>query len=143
MGLRNRGNEGMRVVSIVAFLLVLALACSRHECTCPAPAGRPPVIDLIRDTTAVVGDTLRIPIEAHDPDGDQLHFELRMTCLTSPDPHKVPKDPCPHAGIRTAGPSFWFCPLTRDIPAQQFTILVSDWQDGFAMTRFAVTVVPR
>jgi hypothetical protein len=95
------------------------------------------VIKHIRDTTAVLGDTLEIPIEAWDPDCDQLHFTLTYAC----EPLDVVEDRCPIAGIRTAGPVFWLWPRDNDVSIPGFVIGVSDGRGRADATAFRVDVI--
>ena len=114
---------------------MLPFGCGSDKGAGPEP-NRAPMLVEMRDTSAVVGDTLNVAVQATDPDGDELHYELIYECTWS----EILQDHCPHAGIRTVGVLFWFCPRAYDISLRRFTIVVSDDRGGSDTTAFAVAV---
>jgi hypothetical protein len=128
----------MRVAWLVVVFTFLAVGCSQDKGAGPGPVdvNRPPVIEHMRDTTAVIGDTLRVTIHASDPDGDQLHFHAITECSWA----DLQQDLCPHAGFHTAVPVFWFWPRSSD-HVRGFTIIVEDDQGASDTTAISITVL--
>ena len=129
------------VLLISMVVLLLAARCSNERgCDSTGPGGEnhPPVMQEIRDTTAVLGDTLWIPIEVSDPDGDELHFELLIECTWD----KIFRDQCPRAGIRRSVMKVWFWPRIYDFGLSNFMAVVDDGRGGSDSTSFSIAVYP-
>ena len=128
----------LSVVGVI--VLLLAIGCSKDNGSDPiVPEGEnhAPVIQEIPDTTGVLADTLWIPIEASDPDGDTLHFQLLVECSWS----EIMNDECPRAGIRSSVMKFWFWPRSYDLGWRWFMAVVSDGRGGSDSTRFSVRIL--
>jgi hypothetical protein len=128
----------MRVAWLVVPFTILAAGCSQDKGAGPGPVdlNHAPVIQPMRDTTAVIGDTLKVLIQASDPDGDQLHFHAITECTWS----ELQQDLCPHAGFCNPGPVFWFWPRSSD-HVRGFTITVEDDHGASATTALSITVL--
>lgn len=110
-------------------------ACSKDEVT--GPTNHPPIIHTIRDTSAIIGDTLKLIATAEDEDGDSIFFgsislynnltELKLDYQAD------------HSIDRITG-AFWFLPTNNDYGTRRFLVSVNDGMGGADTTFFAVNV---
>ena len=138
--------EGVRLVKSNAIILTAVLLALGGLIGCSEemvidfiePLGRNhlPVISPQADTSAVVGDTLRIEFSATDQDGDSLHFTQNILCTWGE--VKEGRAPISHIDSRTG--SFWFYPRTYDIPLRLVTVTVYDGRGGSVSVEFRVWV---
>ena len=126
----------MRIAIVSLLAAVLLVGCAGDKGVGPDGGNHPPVIQEIGDTTAVLGDTLRIQVVANDRDGDDVHFNLIIQCSWS----DLQQDRCPHAGIKSSDLRFWFWPRTWDLASRQFLIVADDGRGGKDSTEFSVAV---
>ena len=135
----------MKIIFWLALLIaaVTLASCSSDKGSEPDPDPEPenhaPMIAGIRDTTVVLGDTLRIAITASDEDGDALGFGVVVPCSWS----ELQQGLCPEAGVRASVPEFWFWPRSHDADVgwRGFTVVVSDGRGGSDSTGFGVTIL--
>jgi hypothetical protein len=124
------------VVVVLVGAMGLVASCSGDKGTGPGKVNHPPVIAEVRDTTAIAGYTLCIPLETFDEDGDSLQFRLYIVCSWS----EIQLGRCPIAEVRSSSEEFWFWPRGFDIPLREFMIVVSDSAGGSDSTDFMVAV---
>jgi hypothetical protein len=121
-------------------VLGLLIGCSEDRVTTPnqdpIQGNHDPVIAQQADTSAIVGDTLRLEFAAIDEDEDSLHFEQEILVSWG----DIKAGYWPIADIDSHKGSFWFYPHTYDMPARQVTVMVSDGHGGLDSTTFSVTV---
>ena len=111
----------MRIVVSVALLLgfLIASGCGDDDGGGPVgPTNRPPVIQALPDTSATVGDTLKLWAIADDPDGDELTYRLTIF-LTSVE---IKLGYRPDADLDEQTAYFWFKPGASDLPSRSFRI---------------------
>ncbi len=109
--------------------------CSKGDVS--GPTNHPPIIHAIADTSATIGDTLKLIATAEDEDGDSLFFgsislynsiyEIRIDYQAD------------HDIDRITG-SFWFKPTLSDRPSRGFLVCVNDSSGGADTTIFRVAV---
>lgn len=122
----------------IGVVLSLWLGCSEDKGTGPVqpkPNHRP-VISLQSDTSATVGDTLRLVFTASDRDGDSMHFDLTAYCSWT----EIQQGHCPLAEMGLHDGKFWFWPRAYDVPARRFKVVVDDGRGGVDSTEFNVVV---
>jgi hypothetical protein len=122
---------------VMAALLVLAgIACDSEQ-TCPlvGPPARnnPPAIHAERDTSIVLGDTLRLQATATDPDGDALKYYLTVILRDVSE-----SDYVADAHLDSINGEFWFAPGVRDMPERSIMITVTDEDGVSSSTLFTV-----
>jgi hypothetical protein len=94
------------------------------------------VIAVQRDTSCVIGDTLRLQAHAEDADGDSLEFSASIAITWEEW----------HSGYRLAGGmnprtgAFWFAPRHGDGPSRQMGFHVDDARGGRDSTVFLVVL---
>jgi hypothetical protein len=144
MGIEKAGRRfrmKYRLWLAVVLAMVLVASCSGDKGAGPEgePENHVPVLGEVRDTTTVLGDTLRIVLSASDADGDTLEFEVVVTCSWS----ELQLGHCPETGVKGEPPEFWFWPRSYDATAgvRQFSIIVRDDRGAEASTDFVVTIV--
>ena len=93
-------------------------------------AHRPPIIRQPTDRVIPPGDTLVLPVEASDPDGDV--FSIAATNLTDPS--------LPPRYDRQAGTLVWQAPRGTVNRVNQWRITVNDGDGGIATTELHVSV---
>jgi hypothetical protein len=96
----------------------------------------PPVIQIIADTSGVVGDTLKIRASAGDVDGDVLKYHLTAFVTVT----EFRSGYFPDVGMDQASGVFWFNPSMADRPGRDFQIQVFDNRGGADTTSFSVIV---
>ncbi|MFZ1947797.1 MAG: hypothetical protein WAW06_09665 [bacterium] len=128
----------MKCSVAVGLLVALCLlpSCSADKGTGPGKVNHAPVIAEVRDTTAIAGYVLCIPLETSDEDGDSLQFRLYIVCSWS----EIELGRCPIAEVRSSSEEFWFWPRGFDIPTREFMIVVSDSAGASDSTDFTVAV---
>jgi hypothetical protein len=95
-----------------------------------ADAHRPPIIRQPTDRVIPPGDTLALPVEASDPDGDML--SVAATNLTDPS--------LPPRYDRQTGTLVWLAPRGTVNRVNQWRITVNDGDGGTATTELHVSV---
>jgi hypothetical protein len=132
-------------------LLLLALFCCGEDATapednggngtpdpCPDPAGNtPPEIAAVSDTTTALGDTLRVPLNVSDIDGDELTYYIETLDLTITE---IMKGLFPTVSIDTLNVEFVFVPESYDQPDRDFRVAVEDPCGERDSTDFSVTI---
>jgi hypothetical protein len=102
----------------------------------PGPVNARPSITSQPDTSCAVDDTLHLLVQAHDPDGDVLHymvsFEIRLI--------DFPSGHLPEGGINSQTGEFWFHAHSWDSPSRRVTFLVDDGRGGRDSTAFEVHI---
>lgn len=96
----------------------------------------PPTIATLPDTSIAVGDTLWTRVEATDPDGDEISYQLTvfLTLEELRDGYRA------QAGMNGAKEEFWFVPKRSDRPQRRFKITATDTSGGRDSTTFTVEV---
>ncbi len=133
---RLRDNMKSKLIIWLFYFAALNLAsCSKDDGS--GPSNHPPIIHAIPDTSASIGDTLKLIATAEDEDGDSLFFgsislynslmELRLDYQAD------------HNIDRITG-AFWFLPTSSDLPIRRFLVCVNDGMGGADTTFFAVDV---
>lgn len=114
-------------------------ACGGDETLQPpvAPPGpnHAPTITAIPDTSMILGDTLRVRVQASDPDGDPLEYQVTPLLRDATEAGYVADA---HIDARTG--EFWFVPGGRDMPDRSILFTVTDDGGYFASTQFSVGV---
>jgi hypothetical protein len=122
---------------VLSFVLPVLLGCNDDgKVTTLGPANARPSITSQPDTSCAVGDSLQLQVQAHDPDGDVLHylvsFEIRWGDFIS--------GHLPEGDINSQTGEFWFYPRSWDSPSRRVTFLVDDGRGGRDSTTFEVHV---
>lgn len=96
-------------------------------------AGTPPVVintaprwTVLQPVSVTVGDTLRLALQASDPDGDSVHY------LLAGNP----------AGLTLTGDRFLWVPTAQQLGANQVTFTASDQRGGNTPQTVTITVNP-
>jgi hypothetical protein len=123
----------------VVFLTALPAGCGgrgSEKTTDAGPVNHAPVLCPQADTTAAVGDTLRLQAVADDQDGDSLLYGVvvRQTGEEIGDGYLV------RGGMNGSTGRFWFYAQDRDRPSRRFLFTVHDHRGGADTTEFTVTV---
>ena len=125
----------MRIL-LVVFVLLLCSCDSDPPCIPQKPdvPGNPPIIQAQRDTSLVVGDTLRLRAYATDPDGDDVTFYATALLRDASERNYVADV---HMDQETG--DFWFVPGFRDMPDRTIMFTAVDEHGYSASTLFEVT----
>jgi hypothetical protein len=122
---------------LAASALVISLGCGDDAGDLqPEPPNRPPRLEARTDTTATVGDTLRLQARAIDPDDDPLRYGMISEISAT----EFQEGYFPAVGMEGASGRFWYTPAARDRPGRNFRFTVEDDRGGADTTRFQVTV---
>ena len=126
--------------SCIAIGIVLSLwsGCSEDKGNGPSPkpSNHRPALSLQSDTSATIGDTLRLVFTASDEDGDSPRFGLTVYCSRA----EIFVGHCPLAEVGLLDGKFWFWPRTYDVPTRTFAVVVEDSRGGADSTKFNVVV---
>jgi hypothetical protein len=138
---QRRAERGELVTSTLFGVALLALLPAMRGCGGDKPtapkANRPPVIRSQPDTTAAIGDTLRLRAVAIDADQDALRYSA-VIVISSEEFHS---GYLPAGGIEESTGVFWFRPGHLDLPSRRVRLIVDDRRGGRDTTAFVVTVV--
>ena len=107
-----------------------------REPTVIAPENHAPVLIPRADTTAAVGDTLRLRAEATDADGDTLLYGLVVEQTLE----EIREGYFASASIDGETGAFWFSPEAGDRPGRSFRFTAQDPLGAADTTRFTVNV---
>ena len=117
-----------------ATLVVLAGAASLLA-ACGEQANRQPSLNPIPDAQVRVGETLRIPLNASDPDGDALTYSVTPMPTTA------------YLDVHDGATDLVWSPLVSDTLAEgrthRLTIAVDDGRGGRAQRDVPITVLPQ
>jgi hypothetical protein len=124
----------------IAGVLAITLgACGSDESplppVIPETPNRPPTIESLRDTTMILGDTLRAHLVASDPDGDRLTYTMTVLLRDLSEADYVAV-----AGLDSRTGDFWFAPGARDTPDRSVLFTVADEHGYPASTQLNVGV---
>lgn len=136
---RTLRGPGMRTAAVAPILAAIVLLSGCGEDgghTVRPPANSPPTITAQRDTSCVIGDTLRLQAQAQDADGDSLEFSASIT-LNFDEWHSGYR---PAGGMNARSGAFWFAPKSGDGPSRQVEFFVDDGRGGRDSTAFLVVV---
>lgn len=100
------------------------------------PSNNRPVMTELADTSAAVGDTLRLRATAEDADGDSLRYSLTVFISWN----ELDPDLFPSAGIDSRTGDLWFAPTPQDAPSRTLLVTVDDGKQGRDSTHFEVTI---
>jgi hypothetical protein len=123
---------------VVLALLSGAAGCKGGSSTAPKP-NSPPILVSQADTTAAIGDTLRLQAVAHDSDGDALAYSA--TIFISYEEFRAGY--LPRGGMSPSTGAFWFLPNRQDAPSRRVRVEVDDGHGGRDSTNFVVRVLSR
>ena len=104
-------------------LVMVVMACS-GDSHCPAapcdlpPCDLPPLITALPDTSVAVGDTLRLQIEAVDPEGEPLRYRLVIAWM--------PESGQTAAVLDSLSGAFVFIAAETDRPVRWFGFFARD-----------------
>jgi hypothetical protein len=125
----------MKPLILLGLLALVLLSCSDDN-TCK-PVGtdstnHPPVLQAQRDTSVIIGDTLRLTASATDPDGDEVKYHLTVGLHDTSDTAA--------AFLDSLTGRFWFAPSLDDRPQRSMMFTAVD-EHGLAIsTLFDVSV---
>jgi hypothetical protein len=94
---------------------------------------RAPIIQQQPDTSVAVGDTLRLRAIAHDPDGDEISFRIKIYVQNV-------FGRWPDIDFNSSTGYFWFAPVVGDQPYPSFEFFARDGRDGESSTKFEVDI---
>ena len=95
---------------------------------------RAPVIQELPDTNIAVGDTLWMRALAHDPDGDEISFRIKIYVYNV-------FGRWPDIDFNSSTGHFWFAPVAGDQPNPSFEFIARDGRGGESSTTFAVEII--
>ena len=118
-------------VGVVAGLLVLA-SCGGEKGP-GTPVNQAPEIAALPDTAVVVGDTLRLQVEAVDPEGEELRYRLVVAWMAGTGPADAVLD--------SLSGAFRFIAKSSDRPVRWFIFFARDPVGNESSVNIYVTVV--
>jgi hypothetical protein len=118
----------------VALALSLLLGCSEDKAFVPKYINHAPIIASLSDTSATVGDTLRLQFIASDPDGDSLSFSTEILYTWG----EIKAGLFPDYHIDARAGTFWFLPHERDVPQRQVIVHAADGLGGYDSAAFVI-----
>ena len=128
----------MRVSVFIILVVIVGYSCG-NDTTCPVVLpevqNRAPVISAQGDTSAVLGDTLRLAVSAVDPEGDDVTYHLTVLLRDTTE-----SDYVADAFLDSHTGEFWFAPGTRDWPERSLMFTAADPHELSMSTFFKVTV---
>ena len=133
---------GARRLFLSALVVTHSIACdSEQPCTVaddmvvPVDWNEAPLIETPPDTLGIIGDTLRVQVNAVDPDGDEMNYRVSVGLRSSETQYDG------DASIDSTG-ALAFVPRSFDMPYRSMTITVTDEHYYSRSTSFDVTVWP-
>lgn len=123
------------VLGLITLILALVVAaCGDEEPT--GPGNHAPVIQAQRDTSVVMGDTLRLTAHADDLDGDDLRYGFTVFVTLQ----EILSGYVPMAEMDHVTGEFKFVGQDADRPSRAVRFQVEDGNGGADSTRFSIAV---
>lgn len=116
---------GHRCLGLAAAALAWALGCGESAETA-GPANDPPVIGAVSDTSVALGDTVAFYVQADDPDGDKVSFELGVSVSWE----ELKRGYRVDASLDPGTGYIWFRPKQDDVPSRDFNFMADDGRGG-------------
>ena len=132
---RDRGTRCTVVALILPALAIGFLACGDDD-EPTGPANHRPVMQAQRDTSVVLGDTLRLTALADDLDGDALEYTFTAFVTLQ----EILSGYVPLAEMNNSTGEFEFVGQSADQPSRSFRFEAEDGRGGVDSTRFSITV---
>ena len=125
-----------RLAALTAAALVSGLLACGDDDEPTGPVNHAPVIQAQRDTSVVLGDTLRLTAHADDLDGDALSYGFTAFVTLQ----EILSGYVPMAEMNSSTGEFEFVGQSADQPSRSFRFQVDDGNGGVDSTRFSITV---
>lgn len=125
----------MKPVVLFGLLALVFFSCSDDNTCQPVEtdsANRPPVLQAQRDTSVIIGDTLRLTASATDPNGDEVKYYLTVGLRDASDTAA--------AFLDSLTGRFWFAPSIDDRPERSMMFTAVDERGSAISTLFDVSV---
>lgn len=135
LGARRRRERRMVMTMILPALVLCLLACGDED-EPTGPVNNRPVMQAQRDTSVVMGDTLRLTAQADDLDGDVLDYGFTAFVTVQ----EILNGYRPNAEMNHSTGQFEFVGQSADQPSRTFRFQVDDGRGGVDSTRFSITV---
>ena len=133
-----RPDRGVRctVLTMILPALVLGFLACGDDDEPTGPVNNPPVMQAQRDTSVVLGDTLRLTAHADDLDGDVLDYSFTAFVTVQ----EILSGYRPIAEMDKDTGQFEFVGQSADQPSRSFRFQADDGRGGVDSTRFSITV---
>jgi hypothetical protein len=131
-----RRRERRAVMTMILPALVLGFLACGDDDEPTGPVNNRPVMQAQRDTSVVLGDTLRLTAHADDLDGDVLDYSFTAFVTVQ----EILSGYRPDAEMDNSTGQFEFVGQSADQPSRSFRFEADDGRGGVDSTRFSIAV---